>query len=91
MEERQALADGWIEGAHARIGSVEPEWWLRMVCGQLAQEASVAPHTSMQRVLRRAEKQFRQRLRARFGTVGIQWLGKLFRRDLPPEAARRTL
>jgi hypothetical protein len=38
MEDRQRRADRWSEGAHAPIGTVEPEWWLRMLCGQLAQE-----------------------------------------------------
>ena len=38
MEDRQARADRWVEGSGARIGTVEPEWWLRMMCGQLAEE-----------------------------------------------------
>ena len=54
MEDRQARADRWIEGAHARIGTVEPEWWLRMVCGQLADEDSVAHYAGIRRVVRRA-------------------------------------
>jgi hypothetical protein len=85
VEDRQARADRWIEGAHARIGTVEPEWWLRMVCGQLAHEDSVAPSAGMRRAVRRAEKRFLQRFRARPGTVAIEWLGMLSRRDLPPE------
>ena len=35
MEDRQSRADRWIEGSNTRIGTVEPEWWLRMMCGQL--------------------------------------------------------
>jgi hypothetical protein len=38
MEQWRARADRWSEGSHALIGAVEPEWWLRMMCGQLAEE-----------------------------------------------------
>jgi len=41
VEDRQRRADRWIERSSVRIGTVEPEWWLRMMCGQLAQEDSV--------------------------------------------------
>jgi|GEM_PF-5100601 len=85
MDEREARADRWVKGAHARIGTVEPEWWLRMVCGQLAQEAAVAHDTGVRRVVRRAENQLRVRFRARSVTVGIGWLAELSRRDLPSE------
>jgi hypothetical protein len=85
VEDRQARADRWIEGAHARIGTVEPEWWLRMVCGQLAHEDSVALYAGRRRVVRRAEKQFLQRFRARSEAAGVGWLRVLSRRDLPPE------
>ncbi|MEA2669602.1 MAG: hypothetical protein QOJ33_2536 [Chloroflexota bacterium] len=40
MEDRQRRADRWIEGSSVGIGTVEPEWWLRMMCGQLAREDS---------------------------------------------------
>jgi hypothetical protein len=85
MEDRQARADRWSEGANLRIGTVEPEWWLRMVCGQLAQEASVAHYPTVRRVVLRAENQLRVRFRPRSATVGIGWLGDLSRRDLPSE------
>ena len=58
MEERQARADRWSEGTHARMCTVEPEWWLRMMCGQLANEDSAAQYDGLRRVLRRAEKHF---------------------------------
>ena len=60
MDEREARADGWAEGAPARTGTVEPEWWLRMMCGQLADEDSAAQYTGIRRVLRRAERRFRR-------------------------------
>ena len=65
MEERRTRADRWIEGAHARIATVEPEWWLRMVCGQLAQEAPPARYAGMRRVVRRVAQQFMRRDRRR--------------------------
>jgi len=40
VEDRQRRADRWIERSSVRVGTVEPEWWLRMMCGQLAQEDS---------------------------------------------------
>ncbi len=58
MEERQARAERWSEGAHARMCTVEPEWWLRMMCGQLAHEDSAAQYAGLRRVVGRAEKHF---------------------------------
>jgi hypothetical protein len=58
MEERHDRAERWSEGAHARMGTVEPEWWLRMMCGQLADEDSAAQYAGVRRALRRAEKHF---------------------------------
>jgi hypothetical protein len=65
MDEREARADRWAGAAHAGIGTVEPEWWLRLVCGQLAEEPAVADHTGVRGVVRRAEKQ----LKVRFGRM----------------------
>jgi len=45
--------DRWTEGARTPIGTVEPEWWLRMACGQLAEEASTSRDTNGRRALRR--------------------------------------
>ncbi len=50
MEDRQARADRWIEGSSDRIGTVEPEWWLRMMCGQLAQEDPYRTRTGTLRI-----------------------------------------
>jgi hypothetical protein len=58
MEEREARADRWSERAHARMLTTEPEWWLRMMCGQLAFEDSAAQYSGLRRVMRRAEKHF---------------------------------
>jgi hypothetical protein len=38
--------------------TTEPEWWLRMMCGQLAHEDTAVRYAGMKRVLRRAQKQF---------------------------------
>ena len=85
MEDRQSRADRWIEGSNTRIGTVEPEWWLRMMCGQLAEDVSAAHQAGIRRLMRRAEKELRQRFRARSTTAGIAWLGELSRWDLPAE------
>lgn len=87
MEERQARADRWMEAVNARIGSIEPEWWVRMRCGQLAEERPAAHYDGGQRAARRAEKHFWPFVRVRPGTAGIEWLGLLSRRSLPPEPA----
>jgi hypothetical protein len=87
VEDRQARADRWIEGAHAPIGSVEPEWWLRMVCGQLAEEDSPTQHPGMRRLARRAATQFRLRFVARSERIGLEWVAALSRRNLPHEPA----
>ena len=69
MEERQARADRWSEGAQARMGTVEPEWWLRMLCGQLAHEEPAAHYGGVRQALRRAEKAFR----GHFGRRSRRW------------------
>jgi hypothetical protein len=55
MEDRQTRADRWSEGTHSRISTVEPEWWLRMMCGQLADEDTPARYAGLRGALRRAE------------------------------------
>ena len=87
MEDRQARADRWIQGAHAPIGTVEPEWWLRMVCGQLAQEDSAAQYPGMRRLARRAAKQLWQRFGIRSERADLEWVAVLSRRNLPHEPA----
>jgi len=58
MERREARADRWSEGARARMLTVEPEWWLRMLCGQLAQEDPAAEYAGMGHALRHVGKKF---------------------------------
>jgi hypothetical protein len=54
LDDRQARADGWLDSAHARmVATVEPEWWLRMICGQLAEEISPKRETGLRRLARR--------------------------------------
>jgi hypothetical protein len=79
VEDRWARADRWSQGAHAAIGTVEPEWWLRMVCGQLAEESSPGQHARLRRLVRRAAKQFRERFGGRAGSIGLEWT----RRPMP--------
>ena len=38
LESRRQRAERWEAKARTPIGTVEPEWWLRMVCGQVAEE-----------------------------------------------------
>ena len=40
MDERRARAEGWLRQPGGTVGEIEPEWWLRMMCGQLAEEAA---------------------------------------------------
>lgn len=35
-EERQERADRWLRQATGRMLDIEPDWWLRMACGQVA-------------------------------------------------------
>lgn len=59
MEERHRRAEGWMHRARLQITSIEPEWWLRMECGQLAEEAPSNPYTAWKRVMQRAQTKFR--------------------------------
>jgi hypothetical protein len=35
-EERTERADRWLRVATDRMLGIEPDWWLRMACGQVA-------------------------------------------------------
>lgn len=59
MEERQRRAERWRQQARQQITSIEPEWWLRLECGQLAEETSTDQYTRMKRVMQRTETEFR--------------------------------
>jgi hypothetical protein len=76
MEERHRRADNWMQRAREQITSIEPEWWLRMECGQLAEETSADQYTRMKRVMQRAETEFRHftQNRARPNLSGPGWL-----------------
>jgi hypothetical protein len=64
LDDRQARAERWLDNAHARmVSTVEPEWWLRMICGQLAEEISLEEESGLCRIARR--------LRA-----GLHWRGQ---------------
>jgi hypothetical protein len=65
MGERQSRADRWIDGAYPRAGTAEPEWWLRMQCGQLAEEYPAAHYAGMRPAIRRAVQRLTQPLRPR--------------------------
>src|SRR5690349_8714172 len=79
MEERQARAERWMAALNARIGSTEPEWWVRMQCGQVAEERSAAHGNGVRRAARRTEKHFWPFVRARPGSAGVEWVGLLSR------------
>lgn len=34
-DEREARAEQWLRQARERLLATEPDWWLRMVCGQV--------------------------------------------------------
>jgi len=36
-EERTERADRWLQVATDRMLGIEPDWWLRMACGQVAE------------------------------------------------------
>jgi hypothetical protein len=41
-EERTERADRWLRVTTDRMLGIEPDWWLRMACGQVA-EVSESP------------------------------------------------
>jgi hypothetical protein len=53
LDDRAARADRWLDSAGGQMGTVEPEWWLRMNCGQLAEEISPDQGSLIQRMARR--------------------------------------
>ena len=36
-EERTERADRWLQVATDRMLVIEPDWWLRMACGQVSE------------------------------------------------------
>ena len=41
-EERTERADRWLQVATDRMLGIEPDWWLRMACGQVAEVSEPA-------------------------------------------------
>ena len=85
MNDRQARAEGWLRQVRSEGGSIEPEWWLRMRCGQLSEEATLARAPRLAEALRAQVRQLAQRL-GRPETSGVaQWTVWLTRKSLPDE------
>jgi len=42
-EERTERADRWLQVATDRMLGIEPDWWLRMACGQVAEVSESRP------------------------------------------------
>ena len=41
-EERMERTDPWLRVTTARMLGIEPDWWLRMACGQVAEVSELA-------------------------------------------------
>lgn len=39
-DEREKRAEQWLRQASDRLLATEPDWWLRMVCGQIFESDS---------------------------------------------------
>lgn len=84
VEDRLARAQRWEEGVRAHLGTVEPEWWLRMICGQVVEE--IEPHRGWE--IRRLARHAREHLHRRQPPVRAfrtSWVELLTRSDLPNE------
>jgi len=89
-EDRQARADRWIREAHLDT-TIEPEWWLRMECGQLAEETPIGHEAGIRRLFRRAATEPKHFGRPRPNPTEASWPSWLQRRNLPFEPAWRHL
>ncbi len=85
-EDRQARADRWIREAHLGI-TIEPEWWLRMECGRLAEETPIGHEAGIRRLFRRAATERKHFGRPRPNATEAGWSSWLQRRNLPFEPA----
>lgn len=65
---------------------IEPEWWLRMRCGQLSEEASLPRAPRVALVLRAQVRQLAQRFGRPETSRAAQWALWLTRKNLPDEA-----
>jgi hypothetical protein len=89
-EDRQARADRWIREAHLGI-TIEPEWWLRMECGRLAEETPIGQEAGIRRLFRRAATERKHFGRRMPSPTEASWPFWLQRRNLPFEPAWRHL
>jgi hypothetical protein len=89
-EDRQARADRWIREAHLGI-TIEPDWWLRMECGWLAEETPIGQEAGIRRLFRRAATECKHFGRPRPNPTEARWHSWLQRRNLPFEPAWRHL
>ena len=90
MEDRQARADRWIREAH--LGkTIEPQWWLRMGCGWLAEETPTGHETGISAAFRRVAFECKNVARPRQHLTEAGWPSWLQRRNLPFEPAWRHL
>jgi hypothetical protein len=71
--------------------TIEPEWWLRMECGWLAEENPIGRETGIGRVFRRAATERLHFGRPRQDPIEAGWPSWLHRRNLPFEPAWRHL
>ena len=89
-EDRQARAARWIRDAHLGI-TIEPDWWLRMECGWLAEETPIGQEAGIRRLFRRAATARKHFGRPRPNPTEARWPSWLQRRNLPFEPAWRHL
>ncbi len=89
-DDRNARADRWIREAHLGM-TIEPEWWLRMECGWLAEETPIGHEAGISRLFRRAATERKHFERPRPNPTEASWPSWLQRRNLPFEPAWRDL
>ena len=71
--------------------TIEPEWWLRMECGWLAEEMPIAHEAGIRLLFRRAATEHKHFARPEPNPTEPSWPSWLQRRNLPFEPAWRHL
>ena len=89
-EDRQARAYRWIREAQLGM-TIEPDWWLRMECGRVAEETPIGHEAGIRRLFRRAATERKHFGRPRPNHTEAGWPSWLQRRNLPFEPAWRHL
>lgn len=89
-EDRDARADRWIREVHLDT-AIEPEWWLRMECGWLAEETPIRQEAGIRRLFRRPTTERNLFKRLRPNPTETNWPYWLQQRNLPFEPAWRHL